>query len=136
MDAWSLMRGDAFIHFVSGSRRVNIRLGVLLLIPKSPHYTPEEARRGQQPCYSNSNRNWNIDLTTALRERFDWSICKQSIAGLNSLLSISKIDYLAVLMNPFSPTIAKGIRNGFMPLVRSETQTTSSRIFISLYPHK
>ena len=36
MDAWSLMRGDAFIHFVSGSRRVNIRLGVLLLIPKSP----------------------------------------------------------------------------------------------------
>ena len=27
MDAWSLMRGDAFIHFVSGSRRANIRLG-------------------------------------------------------------------------------------------------------------
>ena len=42
MDAWSLMRGDAFIHFVSGSRRVNIRLGVLLLIPKSPqvHWVP------------------------------------------------------------------------------------------------
>ena len=38
MDAWSLMRGNAFIHFVSGSRRVNIRLGVLLLIPKSPQY--------------------------------------------------------------------------------------------------
>ena len=37
MDAWSLMRGDAFIHFVCGSRRVNIRLGVSLLIPKSPH---------------------------------------------------------------------------------------------------
>ena len=36
MDAWSLMRGDAFIHFVCGSRRVNIRLGVLLLILKSP----------------------------------------------------------------------------------------------------
>ncbi len=36
MDASSLMRGDAFVHFVSGSRRVNIRLGVLLLIPKSP----------------------------------------------------------------------------------------------------
>ena len=36
MDEWSLMRGDAFIHFVCGSRRVNIRLGVLLLIPKSP----------------------------------------------------------------------------------------------------
>ena len=36
MDAWSLMRGDAFIHFVCGSRRANIRLGVLLLIPKSP----------------------------------------------------------------------------------------------------
>ena len=31
------MRGDAFINFVCGSRRVNIRLGVLLLIPKSPH---------------------------------------------------------------------------------------------------
>ena len=30
------MRGDVFIHFVCGSRRVNIRLGVLLLIPKSP----------------------------------------------------------------------------------------------------
>ena len=40
MDAWSLMRGDAFIHFVCGSRRVNIRLGVLLLIPKSPHVIP------------------------------------------------------------------------------------------------
>ena len=37
MDAWSLIRGDAFIHFVCGSRRVNIRLGVLLLILKSPH---------------------------------------------------------------------------------------------------
>ena len=32
------MRGDVFIHFVYGSRRVNIRLGVLLLIPKSPQY--------------------------------------------------------------------------------------------------
>ena len=30
------MRGDAFIHFVCGSQRVNIQLGVLLLIPKSP----------------------------------------------------------------------------------------------------
>ena len=38
MDAWSLMRGDAFIHFVCSSQRVNIRLGVLLLIPKSPQY--------------------------------------------------------------------------------------------------
>ena len=37
MDAWSFMRGDAFLHFVRGSRRVNIRLGVLLLIPKFPH---------------------------------------------------------------------------------------------------
>ena len=36
MDTWSLMRGNAFIHFVCGSLRVNIRLGVLLLIPKSP----------------------------------------------------------------------------------------------------
>ena len=34
MDAWSLMRGNVFIHFVCGSRR----LGVLLLIPKSPQY--------------------------------------------------------------------------------------------------
>ena len=38
MDAWSLMRGDAFIHFICGSRRVNIRLRVLLLIPKFPQY--------------------------------------------------------------------------------------------------
>ena len=38
MHAWSLMRGDAFIHFVCGSRRVNIRLRVLLLIPNSPQY--------------------------------------------------------------------------------------------------
>ena len=37
MDAWSLMRGDAFVYFVCGSRRVNIRLRVLLLISKSPH---------------------------------------------------------------------------------------------------
>ena len=36
---WFLTRwvcSDAFIHFVCGSRRVNIWLGVLLLIPKSP----------------------------------------------------------------------------------------------------
>ena len=33
------MRGDTFIHFVCGSRRVNIRLGVVLLIPKSPQLT-------------------------------------------------------------------------------------------------
>ena len=45
MDAWSLMRSDAFIHFVSGSRRVNIRLGVLLLIPKSPQLPLPKARR-------------------------------------------------------------------------------------------
>ena len=38
MDAWSLMRGDAFIHFACGSRRVNIRLGVLLLILESPQH--------------------------------------------------------------------------------------------------
>ena len=44
MDAWSLMRGDAFIHFVSGSRRVNIRLGVLLLIPKSPQSVTKMCR--------------------------------------------------------------------------------------------
>ena len=34
------MRGDAFIHFVCGSRGVNIRLGFLLLIPKSPQVSP------------------------------------------------------------------------------------------------
>ena len=32
MDACNLMRGDAFIHFVCGSWRINIRSGVLLLI--------------------------------------------------------------------------------------------------------
>ena len=32
------MRGDAFIHFVCGSRRVNIRLGVLLLIPTNYYH--------------------------------------------------------------------------------------------------
>ena len=46
MDAWSLMRGDAFIYFVCGSRRVNIRLGVLLLIPKSPQY-PHQTNKQQ-----------------------------------------------------------------------------------------
>ena len=49
MDAWSLMRGDAFIHFVSGSRRVNIRLGVLLLIPKSPQ---EQERMNKDRTHS------------------------------------------------------------------------------------
>ncbi len=34
------MRGDAFIHFVCGSRRVNIQWGVLLLIPKSLQRLP------------------------------------------------------------------------------------------------
>ena len=42
MHAWSLMRGDTFIHFVCGNRRVNIRLGVLLLISKSPHRSNSE----------------------------------------------------------------------------------------------
>ena len=46
MDAWSLMRGDAFIHFVCGSRRVNIWLGVLLLIPKSPQVAIEKGAFG------------------------------------------------------------------------------------------
>ena len=52
MDAWSLMRGDAFIHFVSGSRRVNIRLGVLLLIPKSPQTRPISTSRDDHPAVS------------------------------------------------------------------------------------
>ena len=43
MDVWSLTRGNAFIHFVSGSLQVNIRLGVLLLIPKSAHITDYSA---------------------------------------------------------------------------------------------
>ena len=49
------MRGDAFIHFVSGSRRVNIRLGVLLLIPKSPQIHIEEVltRIIYSYCYMN-----------------------------------------------------------------------------------
>ena len=49
MDAWSLMRGDAFIHFVCGSRRVNIRLGVLLLIPKSPQVHLERTKTKKLP---------------------------------------------------------------------------------------
>ena len=48
MDAWSLMRGDAFIHFVSGSRRVNIQLGVLLLIPKSPQIRIEREKTNKK----------------------------------------------------------------------------------------
>ena len=51
MDAWSLMRGDEFIHFVCGSRRVNIRLGVLLSILKSPHII--EDCYGTQPVVGN-----------------------------------------------------------------------------------
>ena len=61
MDAWSLMRGDAFIHFVSGSRRVNIRLGVFLLIPKSPQFS---ARMGYVVSwYSHvvDVRSWTFD---------------------------------------------------------------------------
>ena len=65
MDAWSLMRGDAFIHFVSGSRRVNIRLGVLLLIPKSPqtaqgfHWSrrPDSSSRRRRKIASLSAKN-------------------------------------------------------------------------------
>ena len=55
MDAWSLMRGDAFIHFVCGNRRVNIRLGVLLLILKSPHYQDKTFRR-QPPTKENKQK--------------------------------------------------------------------------------
>ena len=51
MDAWSLMRGDAFIRFVCGSRRVNIRLGVLLLIPKSPQVMLELWRIRSTPSF-------------------------------------------------------------------------------------
>ena len=42
------MRGDAFIHFVSGSRRVNIRLGVFLLIPKSPQSHKKGKTQGKE----------------------------------------------------------------------------------------
>ena len=59
MDAWSFMRGDAFIHFVSGSRRVNIRLGVLLLIPKSPQTKWSYIKqKQQQPKGHNSIIPW------------------------------------------------------------------------------
>ena len=44
------MRGDAFIHFVSGSRRVNIRLGVLLLIPKSPQHFSVDIQADMLTC--------------------------------------------------------------------------------------
>ena len=59
MDVWSLMRGDAFIHFVCGSRRVNIRLGVLLLIPKSPQKQKKKV--------------FVIELTVPFEENFDWA---------------------------------------------------------------
>ena len=49
------MRGDAFIHFVSGSRRVNIRLGVLLLIPKSPHMMSEVKNEPGSFTLTNAN---------------------------------------------------------------------------------
>ena len=39
IDAWSLMRGDAFIHFVSGSDESISGWEFLLLIPKSPQTT-------------------------------------------------------------------------------------------------
>ena len=60
MDAWSLMRGDAFIHFVSGSRRVNIRLGVLLLILKSPQIF----------------KHWNTEVVKILLRFLTTYLCK------------------------------------------------------------
>ena len=62
MDAWSLMGGDAFIHFVCGSRRVNIRLGVLLLIPKSPQ-VPSQYR------FSHLQTILEIDLSSRQNEK-------------------------------------------------------------------
>ena len=65
MDAWSLMRGDAFIHFVCGSRRINIRLGVLLLIPKSPQ--GNATRMLDKECFCHWAAEWRQETLT-LRE--------------------------------------------------------------------
>ena len=73
MDAWSLMRGDAFIHFVCGSWRVNIRLEVLLLIPKSPQTLLKEF-----PV--------DIELTTLEQTR----VCSLFAAIVYYVLSIDK----------------------------------------------
>ena len=54
------MRGDAFIHFVCGSRRVNIQLGVLLLIPKSPQIKRVEMKyflEKKKECRSSLKRH-------------------------------------------------------------------------------
>ena len=77
------MRGDAFIHFVYGSRRVNIRLGVLLLIPKSPHIVAANIRLSLRRNTSQKNKTahyyWsllnNSDINNkyaiTLRNKFD-----------------------------------------------------------------
>ena len=80
MYAWSLMRGDAFIHFVCGSRRVNIQLGVLLLIPKSPQsikylYLAKEQKKKSvkhnNDAYGNGC-NWNSPQGLRKKDRRNW----------------------------------------------------------------
>ena len=67
------MRGDAFIHFVCGSRRVNIRLGVVLLILKSPQSLPTHNLPGRPVV----NR-WFLQSDTTLNK---YRAKQQSVKG-------------------------------------------------------
>ena len=64
------MRGDAFIHFVCGSRRVNIRLGVLLLIPKSPQIINVGAscRKGRERSISSLLSEYSLVLAVTSKK--------------------------------------------------------------------
>ena len=86
MDAWSLMRGDAFIHFVSGSRRVNIRLGVLLLILKSPHI-PKISTLLYKKRYRDLSRIYQKRNEPSMKHKFSLKLLQVSL-GLQVLQNI------------------------------------------------
>ena len=105
MDAWSLMRGDAFIHFVSGSRRVNIRLGVLLLIPKSPQNFKEPLMGGPAIKGLNLLKAVNIVKTEGHQCRKEFSELLTSIVKLEhrkgdiQLKVKQKLNYCGTIMS-------------------------------------
>ena len=103
MDAWSLMRGDAFIHFVSGSRRVNIRLGVLLLIPKSPQ-TSRSVTVSELDC-----KRFHFFLGTS----YSWSCITATKSSSPSNSTRGKIPLLGQTATP------KSSQNLFSPILES-----------------
>ena len=86
MDAWSLIRGDAFIHFVCGSRRVNIRLGVLLLIPQSPQMSKNGVSSGHVTNPFSPAKKVRSTQTSSFKKIISAGGCMPQVSNIRIIL--------------------------------------------------